>query len=154
MLPFELRPADLDTVKIERNSHSSARVRSRLWVIWFLHQGFSRGRSAELAGVNRDTVTNIVRTYHDQGIGPLFQSQCGGKSAKHALAKKFKRVKKSLLKASIHTVNQARAHLAAKFGYSGGWESTRQLLHRLGLRCRKINPFPGNPKKFKVWRKA
>lgn len=154
MLPFELSPADLDTVKIERKNHTSARVRNRLWIMWLLYQGFKRGLVAELMSCSPDMVTDTIRTYRDDGLSGLLQAQRGQSKARHTLRKKFKKVKRSLLKTGIHTVRQAQAHLSQKFDYQASWESVRRLLHRLGFKHRKINPFPGNPRRFNVWRKA
>ena len=159
MLPFELSSADLDTVKVERKNHTSARVRNRLWVLWLLHQGFRRFRVAQLVSCSKDMVTDVVRSYQQYGLEGLLQPQRGSSKSKHALSKhalrkRFKKVKRSLIKRGVHTVRQAQAYLADKFNYTASWESCRRLLHRLGLRRRKINPFPGNPKRFKQWRKA
>ena len=93
MLPFELSPADLDTVKIERKNHTSARVRNRLWVLWLLYQGFKRGRVAELVSCSKDMVTDTIRTYRDEGLSALLSTQRGRSKACHALRKNFKKVK-------------------------------------------------------------
>lgn len=151
MLPFELRSTDLDTVKIERKNHKSARVRTRLWILWFLHLNYSRQAAAQLASCSPDTITDTVRRYNKNGLGALLKPQGGKSRARHFLKGKFKKVKRALIKARIHTVEQARKHLEENYGYFASWEATRRLLHRLGLRYRKINPFPGNPKRFEVW---
>ena len=153
MLPFELSQTDIDTIKIERNSHICSRVRTRLWTLWFLHKGFNRQVAADLAGCTPNSVTNILRTFNLGGLQAIM-APMQTKKGRHSLHKKFKKVRRSLIKAGIHTIKQAQAHLDEKFGYKANWESVRELLHRLGLSRRKINPFPGNPKKFKEWRKA
>lgn len=99
------------------------------------------------------TVTNTLGNYNDGGLEVVGGSIKTNKK-RHQLRKVFNKVRRSLLKASIHTVRQAQAHLADKFNYDVSWESARRLLHRLGLTRRKINPFPGNPAKYKSWRKA
>lgn len=153
MLPFELSQTDLDTVKIERKNHSCQRVRTRLWILWLLYKGYSRSDTADLVSCASNTVTSTVAHYNESGLDAII-APMKTKKKRHFLSKQFKKVRRFLLKAGIHTVRQAQAQLAEKFDYHASWESVRRLLHRLGLSCRKINPFPGNPKKFKEWKQA
>ena len=150
MLPFELSQTDLDVVKIERKNHSCARVRTRLWVLWLLHQGFSRTQTAQLASCAPNSVTTAIARYNRDGLTSLMAPMRAVKK-RHFLKRKFKKVRRAIVKAHLHTVQPVREFLADKFDYRASWESVRRLLHRLGLGYRKIDPFPGNPKKFDQW---
>ncbi|MBC6994904.1 IS630 family transposase [Neolewinella lacunae] len=153
MLPIELSKADLDAVKMMKNSQSCERVRNRLWVLWFLHEGFKRKDVARLAGCAPNTVTLCVKTYNEGGIDAILTPLVTETAVvdRHFLGKDFDKVREGLIEECIHTVRHAQSFLEKKFGYQASWESTRRLLHRLGLRFRKVNPFPGNVKKFDEW---
>ncbi len=72
-------------------------------------------------------------------------------TVRHTLTDQLDEVRQRLKVSSIHTLKEGRQWLEDHFGYEASTESVRKLFHRLGFRCIKVNPFPGNPKKLEEW---
>ena len=149
MLPLNLSRADIETIKKEKNLHTCPSVRTRLLVLWMLHLGFRHSDVALAVDCHANSVTNIVRMYNSDGLQRIIRVPCG--TIKHTLTDQFDQVRAKLKTATIHKLQQARQWLADNFDYHGSKESTRRLLHRLGFRPLKVNPFPGNSKKLEEW---
>lgn len=149
MLPINFSQAEIETIKKEKNTHTCAVVRTRLLVLWMLHQEFRPGDVAVAADCHPNSVTNIVKMYKEGGLPRILLVPTG--TLKHALADQFEQVREKLKGAALHTLQQARQWLADNFGYHASKESVRKLLHRLGFRHLKVNPFPGNAKKLEEW---
>ena len=151
MLPFNISQADIEIIKKEKNLHTCPSVRTRLSVLWMLYQGFRPADIAVAVDCHTNSITNIVRMYNADGLTRILLVPTG--TLKHALADQFAEVSAKLKKTTLHTLQQAREWLADNFGYQASRESVRKLLHRLGFRHLKINPFPGNTQKLEEWLK-
>ncbi len=97
-------------------------------------------------------MTNYVRMYQDGGLEAVMTTAYQRND--HPLADRFDEVRQGLVDACIHTLDQARTWLAERFDYLVSRESVRKLLHRLGLKRRKVNPFPGKPQDIDAWMEA
>lgn len=149
MLPLNLSQTDIETVKKEKNLHTCPSVRTRLLVLWMLYLGFRHSHVALAADCHVNSVTNIAKMYNDGGLQRILRVPSS--TMRHALSDQFEQVRAKLKTATLHTLQQARHWLADNFDYHGSKESTRKLLHRLGFRPLKVNPFPGNRKKLDEW---
>lgn len=139
MLPLNLCDTDIMTIKKEKNLHTCASVRRRLLVLWMVHKGFRYCDVALAVDCHRNTVTKIIKMYEDGGLGRILQVPTS--TTRHALSSQFEQVSEQLNEATIHTLQQAREWFADKFAYHASKESVCKLLHRLGFRHLKVNPF-------------
>src|SRR3954447_19491576 len=58
----------------DRTSHPNPRIREKMLVIWLLHNGVTRQKAAEIAGVGRATVQRYVAAFRDGGLEGLRRS--------------------------------------------------------------------------------
>lgn len=149
MLPLKLSQTDLNTVKVNKKSHTCPSIRTRLLVLWMVHHNFSHSHTALVADCHPNSVTNIIRMYTEDGLGRVMRVPTSTMS--HPLSDRFDEIRQKAKQAAIHTLKQGQAWLAEKFDYHACQESVRKLFHRLGLRPLKVNPFPGNYKKLQAW---
>jgi len=149
MLPIEVSKTDIETIKVEKKYHKCPTVRVRLQVLWMLHLGFQRSDTALAVACSENTVTNVVKMYNAQGLEGVMRPRMG--VVQHALSEKFDELTEQLKDAAIHTLEQGQEWLAEHFDYKVSHESVRKLFRRLGIRRRKVNPFPGNAKKLDDW---
>ena len=149
MLPLSLSQPDIETIKVNKNSHTCPSVRTRLLVLWMVHHGFTRRDTALAADCHVNSLTNIVRMYREGGLEQIMRVASG--SIQHTLTDRLEEVRQQLKGSCIHTLKEGRQWLADHFDYRASRESVRKLFHRLGFRCLKVNPFPGNPKQLEEW---
>lgn len=149
MLSFQLTKDEFDTVKIERKTHSRAKIRIRMDALYFTHLGYPRGEAAVLAGCSPNSLTNYIKRFNQGGLEAI--RHWGYKFERHELRHKFDRVRKYLTEKQVRHVRHAAHLLKKKFAYQRGKEAVRQLLHRLGFRRLKVGVFPGKPKELQVW---
>ena len=152
MLPFQLTKDELDSVNIERKNHPDAKVRIRFQVLYFKILGYKRSEIAKLAGCSRNSVTNYVKLFNTGGLAAIRQLNYNFEP--HELCGQFEEVKRELTKQGVRSVAHAGEVLKHKFAYQRSSEAVRQLLHRLGLRRRKLGTFPGKPRDLDLWLKA
>ena len=55
----------------ERSSHPNLRIRERMLVIWLLHSGLTRQKTAEIVGVSRAAVQRYVAAFREGGLDGL-----------------------------------------------------------------------------------
>src|SRR3974390_2290848 len=58
-------------VNEERTAHPNTRIRARMLVLWLLHNGLTRQKAAEIAGVGRATVQRYVAAFREGGLDGL-----------------------------------------------------------------------------------
>lgn len=151
MLPFDISQSDLDSVKMNRKSHTSAIVRERCLAILLTHLGYGRQVCADIMSCNRNTISNYLKLFCEQGLSAVLKVNYKGKS--HQLTQQFEQIAEELMLPENvpATVQQARDWLAQKYDYIVSKESVRKLLHRLGFTYKKWDVFPGNAKKLDEW---
>lgn len=149
MLPLNLSETEIETIKVNKNSHTCPGVRTRLLILWMVHCGFRREDAALAADCHINSVTNAVKMFNEGGLERIMRVPSG--TLEHALSSRLGEVKKQLKEACVSTLKEGQQWLVDKFNYEASTESVRKLFHRLGFRCLKVNPFPGNPKKLEEW---
>ena len=151
MLPFDISQTDLDIVKMNRKSHTSAIVRERCLAIVLTQRGCGRQVCADIMRCSRNTIGNYISLFCHHGLAALLSVNYKGKV--HQLREQFEQIAEELMLPDNvpATVQQAREWLAEKYEYVVSKESVRQLLHRLGFTYKKWDIFPGNAKKLDEW---
>ena len=65
--------AEREVVNAEREAHPQAQVRRKMLVLWLLHCGLTRAKTATVACLERATVQRYVAAYRDGGLDGLRQ---------------------------------------------------------------------------------
>ena len=69
----QLTAAELEVVNAEREAHPQSHVRRKMLVLWLLHCGLTRAKTATVACLGRATVQRYVAAYRDGGLHGLRQ---------------------------------------------------------------------------------
>ena len=67
----QLTAAELEVVNAEREAHPQSHVRRKMLVLWLLHCGLTRAKTATVACLGRATVQRYVAAYRDGGLHGL-----------------------------------------------------------------------------------
>ena len=70
---IQLTVAEQEVVIAERESHPQSHVRRKMLVLWLLHCGLTRAKTATVAGLGRATVQRYVAAYREDGLDGLRQ---------------------------------------------------------------------------------
>src|SRR5881227_2099056 len=70
-LQVELTEEQQKVVHAERDCHPQAHVRRKMLVLWLLHCGLTREKTAEVAGLGRATVQRYVAAFREGGLDGL-----------------------------------------------------------------------------------
>src|SRR5271163_1272705 len=104
-LRVELTEEEQSIVNEERTSYPNERIRERMLVLWLLHNGVTRQKAAEIAGVGRATVQRYVAAFRDGGLDGLRRWDPNRPesemAAYHAL------IRESFERQPVHTVAEA-----------------------------------------------
>jgi hypothetical protein len=65
LLRVQLTEEQQRIVAEERSSHPNLRIRERMLVLWLLHLGLKRQKTAEIVGVGRATVQRYVAAFRE-----------------------------------------------------------------------------------------
>ena len=141
------RPIDgcgTEVVKAEREAHPQSHVRRKMLVLWLLHCGLTRAKTATVAGLGRATVQRHVAAYRDGGLDGLRQWDVTGPVSD--LASFTYAIGASLTAAPVRTVAEACDRIEQLTGLRREPTQVRTFLKGLGFQWRRIGrPVP--PKK-------
>src|SRR6202051_4689694 len=70
---IQLTAAEQEVVIAERESHPQSHVRRKMLVLWLLHCGLTRAKTATWAETGRATVQRYVAAYRQGGLDGLRQ---------------------------------------------------------------------------------
>lgn len=135
-------------VNEERESHPHPRIRERMLVIWLVHNGLTRDKAAEIAGVSRTTVHRFVVAFRDGGLDGLRRWDVKGNPGEMAAYAEI--IRKSFTDQPVHTIAEACERIFQLTGLRRGPSQVRQFLKGLGLKFRHVGAIPVPPKK--AWR--
>ena len=90
----------------ERESHTDACVRRRLWVLWLLHCGLKREQAAKIVGVGVSSVQRDVSLYRRSGLEALRTSEREYQPTSE-LARHQDQIRKSLEQQPARTIAEA-----------------------------------------------
>lgn len=135
-----------ELVKELRESHPDAYVRRRMWVLWLLHCGVTREKTAELVGVVRSTVERFIAEYAKGGLEGLKarreHSRCTSDLAAHEDV-----IRRSFEERPVRTVAEACQRIFELTGVRRGQTQVRRFMKRLGMTCQRVRAIPVPPKK-------
>ena len=148
-LRIELTEEEQRIVIDERESHTDACVRSRLWVLWLLHCGLKREQAVKIVGVAVSSVQRDVSLYRRGGLEALRTP--GPKAPPTSeLTRSQDQIRKSLEQQPARTIAEACQRIKDLTGVERRPTQVRQFLKGLGLSWQCVRAIPVPPQK--TWR--
>jgi transposase len=132
-------------VNEERASHPNERIRERMLVLWLLHNGVTRQKAAEIAGVGRATVQRFVAAFRDKGLDGLRRWDPNRPESEMAVFRES--VRESFEKQPVRTVAEAGERIFRLTGLRRGPSQVRKFVKDLGLKYQRVRVVPVPPKK-------
>jgi transposase len=144
-LHVQLTEEQQHIVNEERTSHPNERIRERMLVLWLLHNGVTRKKAAEIAGIGRATVQRFVAAFRDGGLDGLRRWDPNRPESEMAAYREL--IRESLDKQPVHTVAEACERIFRLTGLRRGPSQVRKFLKDLGLKFQRVRVIPVPPKK-------
>ena len=141
----QLTAAELEVVNAEREAHPQSHVRRKMLVLWLLHCGLTRAKTATVACLGRATVQRYVAAYRDGGLHGLRQWDVTGPVSD--LAAFTDAIGASLTAAPVRTAAEACDRIEQLTGLRREPTQVRTFLKGLGFQWRRIRALPVPPKK-------
>lgn len=132
-------------VNAERDHHSDAHVRRKMLVLWVLHNGLTRQKAADIAGLGRATVQRYVGAYKDGGLDGL--RRWGSTGPVSALVAHTEAIRASLTSTPVRTIAEAADRIEQLTGVRRQPTQTRAFLKNLGFTYKRVRAIPIPPKK-------
>jgi transposase len=132
-------------VNAERDHHPDAHVRRKMLVLWLLHNGLTRHKAADIAGLGRATVQRYVRAYMDGGLDGL--RRWGSTGPVSALVAHTDAIRASLTSTPVRTIAEAADRIEQLTGIRRKPTQTRAFLKELGFTYKRVRAIPIPPKK-------
>jgi transposase len=132
-------------VNAERDGHPDAHVRRKMLVLWLLHNGLSRQKAADIAGLGRATVQRYVGAYKDGGLDGL--RRWGSTGPVSSLVAHTDVIRASLTSTPVRTIAEAADRIEQLTGIRRQLTQTRAFLKNLNFSYKRIRAIPIPPKK-------
>jgi transposase len=129
----------------ERSSHPNLRIRERMLVIWLLHSGLTRQKTAEIVGVGRATVQRYVVAFREQGLDGLRRWKVNHPKSEMAAYREL--IRQSFEERPARTVAEAGERIFQLTGLRRGPSQVRKFLKDLGMKWQCVRAIPVPPKK-------
>jgi len=142
---IQLTQEQQQIVDEERSSHPNLRVREKMLVIWLLHSGLTRWKTAEIVGVNRVTVHRYVVAFRDGGLDRLRRSDGNRPTSEMAAYRDL--IRQSFEDRPARTVAEAGERIFELTGLRRGPSQVRKFLKDLGMKWQSVRAIPVPPKK-------
>jgi transposase len=143
--PIALTADEQRIVNAERDAHPDGPVRRKMLVLWLLHNGLSRQKAADVAGLGRATVQRYVAAYRDGGLDGL--RRWGVTGPVSDLVAHADAIRASLTADPVRTIAEAADRIERLTGIRRRPTQTRVFLTGLGFTYRRARAIPVPPKK-------
>jgi transposase len=144
-LRVELTEEEQRVVHVERDSHPQGHVRRKMLVLWLLHCGLTREKTAEVAGLGRATVQRYVAAFRAAGLDGL--RAWGVQGPVSDLAAHTQRIRAEFTRQPARSIAEAAERIEALTGIRRQPTQVRQFLKGLGLKFQRVRAVPVPPKK-------
>ena len=129
----------------ERSSHPNLRIREKMLVIWLLHSGLTRWKTAEIVGVNRVTVHRYVVAFERGGLDGLRRWNVNRPTSEMTAYRDL--IRQSFEERPARTVAEAGERIFELTGLRRGPSQVRKFLKDLGMKWQSVRSIPVPPKK-------
>src|SRR5215211_2891966 len=141
----ELTQEQQEIVNAERDSHPQEHVRRKMLVLWLLHCGLTRHKTAEVAGLGRATVQRYVAAFRAAGLDGL--RAWGVTGPVSDLAAHHERIRAEFTRQPARSIAEACERIEALTGIRRQPSQVRKFLKGLGLKFQRVRALPVPPKK-------
>ena len=114
-------------------------------VIWLLHRGLTRQKTAEIVGVGRATVQRYVVAFRDGGLDGLRRWKVNHPKSEMAAYREL--IRESFEKQPVRTIAEACERIFQLTGLRRGPSQVRKFVKDLGLKFQRVRMIPVPPKK-------
>jgi transposase len=132
-------------VNEERISHPNERIRERMLVLWLLHNGVTRQKASEIAGIGRATAQRYVAAFRDGGLDGLRRWDPNRPESELAAFRDL--IRAFFEKQPACTVAEAGERIFELTGLRRSPTQVRKFLKNLGLKFQRVRMVPVPPKK-------
>jgi transposase len=144
-LRVELTEEQQRIVNAERDSHPREHVRRKMLVLWLLHCGLTREKTAEVAGLGRATVQRYVAAFREGGLDGL--RTWGVTGPVSDLAAHRERLREEFTRQPVRSIAAACERIEQLTGIRRQPSQVRKFLKGLGLKFQRVRAIPVPPKK-------
>ena len=144
-LRVQLSGEEQDVVNEERVPHPNARICERMLVLWLLHNGVTRQKAAEIAGVGRATVQRFVAAFRDGGLDGLRRWEPNRPGSEMAAFRDL--FLESFEKQPARTVADAGERIFQLTGLRRSPSQIRKFVKEPGLKYQRVRMVSVPPKK-------
>src|SRR4051794_2594830 len=144
MFRIALTEDEQRVVKADWDSHPEAHVRRKMLVVWLLHCGLTRTKSAVIAGLSRPTVQRYVAAYSNGGLDGL--RRWGVQGPVSDLVAHTSAIRAALTNRPVRTAAEAAEQIELLTGLKRQPTQIRKFLKtELGFRWRRTRVIPCPP---------
>ena len=144
-LRIELTQAQQQMVNAQRDGHPQDHVRRKMLVLWLLHCGRTREKTAEVAGLGRATVQRYVAAFRAGGLDGLRAWGVSGPVSD--LAAHRERIRAEFTRQPARSIAEACERIETLTGIRRQPSQVRKFLKGLGLKFQRVRAIPVPPKK-------
>jgi transposase len=144
-LRIQLTEEEQQIVNAERDSHPQEHVRRKMLVLWLLHCGLSREKTAEVAGLGRATVQRYVATFRDGGLEGLRHGGVTGPVSDLTTYRDL--IREEFARQPARSTNEACERIEQLTGIRRQPTQVRKFLKGMGLKGQRVHAIPVPPKK-------
>ena len=144
-LRVELTEAQQQIVTTERDSHPQEHVRRKLLVLWLLHCGLTRAKTAAVVGLGRATVQRYVAAFRAGGLEGL--RAWGVLGPVSDLAAHRELIRAEFTRQPARSIAEAAERIEPLTGIRRRPSQVRKFLKGLGLKFQRVRAIPVPPKK-------
>jgi transposase len=144
-LRIELTEEQQQIVNAERDSHPQEHVRRKMQVLWLLHCGLTREKTAEVACLGRATVQRYVAAFRQSGLDGL--RAWGVTGPVSDLAAHKERIREEFTRQPARSIAEACERIERLTGIRRQPSQVRKFLKGMGLKFQRVRAIPVPPKK-------
>jgi transposase len=144
-LRIRLTEQQQQIVNTERDSHPQEHVRRKMLVLWLLHCGLGRAKTAEVVGLGRATVQRYVAAFRDGGLDGLRQWGVTGPVSDLAAHRDL--IRAEFTRQPARSTAEAAERIEQLTGLRRQPTQVRKFLKDMGLKWQRVRALPVPPKK-------
>src|SRR3954447_21609992 len=144
-LQVELTGEQQKVVHAERDCHPQAHVRRKMLVLWLLHCGLTREKTAEVAGLGRATVQRYVAAFRAGGLDGL--RAWGVQGPVSDLAAHTQRIREEFTRQPARSIAEEAQRIEVMNGIRRQPSQVRKFLKGMGLKFQRARAIPVPQKK-------
>jgi transposase len=141
----ELTEEQQKVVHAERDCHPQDHVRRKMLVLWLLHCGLTREKTAAVAGLGRATVQRYVAAFREGGLDGL--RAWGVQGPVSDLAAHSQRIREEFTRQPARSIAAACERIEILTGIRRQPSQVRKFLKGLGLKFQRVRAVPVPPQK-------